>query len=147
MTQTVFATEVVTEAAILRVTKRASAETVYGGDELVYTLRYDNVGNQVATGVVLTDTLPDEVSVTGIYSTATLVLPDPLVWDIGTVPTGSFQGRIVITVTVTGGWGETILNVADIASPDSFPGHAEVYTSVRLASVNLPIVMRQFFGQ
>jgi len=147
MTQTVFATEIVTEAAILRVTKRASAETVDGGDELVYTLRYDNVGNLVATGVVLTDTLPDKVAVTGIYSTATLILPDPLVWDIGTVDPGSPRGRIVITVTVTGGWGETIRNVADIASPDSFPGHAEVYTSVRLASLNLPIVMRQFVGQ
>lgn len=147
MTQTVFATEVVTEGAILRVTKHASVETVYGRDELVYTLRYDNIGNQVATGVVLTDTLPDEVTVTGIYSTATLLSQDPLVWDIGTVPTDTLKGRIVITVTVTGGWGETIINVADIASPDSFPGHAEVYTSVRLAYLHLPVVMRQFVGQ
>ena len=37
--------------------KQASTDTVYGRDELVYTLRYDNIGNQVATGVVLTDTL------------------------------------------------------------------------------------------
>ena len=142
-TYTVFATQVISEGAILRVTKQSSAQEVEVGDELVYTLRYDNIGNQTATGVVLTDTLPADVTVTEIYSSATLITPQPLVWDIGTVPPGVPPGEIVITVTVDGNWGGTLHNVADITGqPGSFPGHAEVYTPVRDAMLYLPVVMR-----
>jgi uncharacterized repeat protein (TIGR01451 family) len=143
VTQTVFATDVVTEAASLRVTKQASAGAVNVGNDLVYTLRYQNIGNQVATGVMLTDTLPSEVTVKGITSQSTLISPDPLVWNIGSVMTDAAPGEIVITVTVNEGWGTTISNVAEIRAPGAYRGYAQVFTSIRLAKFYLPIVIRQ----
>ncbi len=143
VTETVFATQVISEGAILRVTKQGSAPAVYVGDELVYTLQYENAGDQPATGVVLTDTLPPDVSATGIYSSGTLINSQPLVWDLGTLsPTDS--GEIVITVTVGGSPGRTLHNVVDITGPSSFPGHADLDTLVRMAQLYLPVVVRNF---
>jgi uncharacterized repeat protein (TIGR01451 family) len=143
MTYDLFSTEVISQGSILRVTKEGSATEVDVYDELVYTLRYENIGNQTATGVLLTDTLPANVSVTGIYSTGgTLISSSPLVWDIGAVVPGNPPGEVVITVTVEGGWGGTLHNVADITAPGSYPGHAEWDTDVRLGSLYLPLVTR-----
>ena len=36
--------------------------TTYPNDIVQYTLNYQNIGNAIATGVVLQDTLPGEVS-------------------------------------------------------------------------------------
>lgn len=143
MTHDLFSTQVISQGSILRVTKEGSATEVDVGDELVYTLRYENIGNQTATGTLLTDTLPTDVSVTGIYSTGgTLISSSPLVWDIGAVVPGTPPGEIVITVTVEGGWGGTLHNVADITAPGSYPGHAEWETDVRMGSLYLPLVTR-----
>ncbi len=147
MTYTLFATQVISEGSILRVTKQGSAAEVDVGDELVYTLQYENIGNQASvTETLLTDTLPADVSVTGIYSPTgvTLISSSPLVFDLGTVSPGDPPEQIVITVTVTGGWGETLHNVADITAPGSYPGHAELDTDVRLAILYLPLVTRNF---
>lgn len=147
MTHTLFATQVISEGAILYLTKQGSATKVDVGDELVYTLQYENIGNQTATGAKLTDTLPADVAVTDIYSTATLILPQPpgiLVWDIGQVLTNTPAGKIVITVTVAGDWNRTLHNVADITAPGSFPGHAEWDAQIPLATLYLPIVTRNF---
>jgi uncharacterized repeat protein (TIGR01451 family) len=143
VTQTVFATDVVTEAASLRLTKRASASGVNVGNDLVYTLRYQNIGNQVATGVVLTDILPSQVTLTGILSQSQLISSDPLVWSIGSVTPGLPPGEIVITTTVNGGWGTTISNVAEIRALGTYGGYAEVFTAIRLAKFYLPIMIRQ----
>jgi hypothetical protein len=97
----------------------------------------------VATGVVLTDVLPPEVTVTGIISQAPLKSPDPLVWSIGSVTPGLAPGEIVITTTVKNGWGTTISNVVEIRAPGTYQGYAEVFTSIRLAKIYLPVVMRQ----
>jgi uncharacterized repeat protein (TIGR01451 family) len=137
-----FATDVVTEASSLRLTKQASASAVNAGNDLVYTLRYQNIGNQVATGVVLTDILPSEVTVTGIFSQSQLISSDPLVWSIGSVTPGLAPGVIVITTTVNSGWGKTISNVAEIRALGTYRGYAEVFTSIRLAKFYLPIVIK-----
>ena len=145
LTQTVFATQVVTEAIILRVTKEGSAPAVDLGDELVYTLRYENAGNLPATGVVLTDTLPSDIIVTGVHPSATLTTPQQLVWDLLTLNPGG-SGEIVITATVRGKADRTLHNVVDITAqqPDSFSGHAELDTYVRPVTLYLPVVMRNF---
>jgi hypothetical protein len=109
----------------------------------VYTLRYQNIGNQVATGVVLTDILPSEVTVKGIASQSPLISSDPHVWSIGAVTPGLAPGEIVITVTVNEGWGTTVSNVAEIRAPGAFRGYAEVFTSIRLTKFYLPIMIRQ----
>jgi uncharacterized repeat protein (TIGR01451 family) len=144
MTQTVFATQVITEGAILEVTKKGSAPAVDLGDELVYTLRYENIGNKLATGVTLTDTLPADVTVTGVYPSADSTTPQQLVWHLDTL-SPTIPGNVVITVTV-GGFGDRWLhNVADIAGqPGSFPGQVELYTRVRLVILYLPIIARNY---
>jgi uncharacterized repeat protein (TIGR01451 family) len=142
VTHTVFATQVVTEAAILRLSKYGSAAQVDVGDELVYTLQYANIGNQSATGVTLTDTLPSDVTVLGVSSPASAtVTTQQVVWDLGTVVSGT-MGTAVITVTVDGNWGGNLHNVANITAADAFPGHADLYTPVRSATLYLPAVMR-----
>jgi len=145
MTQTMFATQIVTEAAILRVTKEGSAPVVDLGDELVYTLRYENAGNQPATGVVLTDTFPSDIAdIEALPPAASLTLQRgiwPLVGPLN--PGGS--GEIVITATVRGKADRTLHNEVDItAQPVSFPGHAELDTYVRLVKLYLPLVMKNF---
>ena len=142
VTHTVFATEVVTEAAILRLGKYGSATEVAVGDELVYTLQYANIGNRSATGVVLTDTLPSDVTVVGVSSpTSATVTAQQVVWDLGTVVSDT-MGTAVITVTVDGNWGGNLRNVANITAADAFPGYAELYTSIQPVVLYLPIVMK-----
>ncbi|HET89127.1 MAG TPA: DUF11 domain-containing protein [Chloroflexi bacterium] len=144
-TYRVFATQVITEGAILKVTKQAPAGPVKVGDQIVYTIRYSNIGNQVATSVMLTDTLPPQIQVTGIYSTATLVMPSsPLVWSIGVITPGDPAGKVLITATITSGWGKTIHNYVELNSPDSYPASAHAYTAVQLARIYLPIVVRNY---
>ena len=140
MAHALLATEVITEGAILQLTKQGSATEVFLSDKLVYTLQYENVGNQTATGVVLTDTLPSDVVVLGVYPPPTSTSSESLVWDIGQVFTNA-PGTTGITVTVWG-QGGVLHNVADIASPDSFPGHAEWDVSVFPVSLCLPVVVR-----
>jgi uncharacterized repeat protein (TIGR01451 family) len=142
VTHTVFATEVVTEAAILRLSKHGSAAQVAVGDELMYTLEYENIGNQSAAGVALTDTLPSDVTVVGVSSPASAtVTTQQVVWDLGTVVSGT-MGTATITVTIDGDWDRTLHNVANITAVDAFPGHAELYTPIRPATLYLPTVMR-----
>lgn len=57
-----------TEFANVNITKSASATNVNVGDTLTYTFRMVNTGNIDATGVVLTDTLPSNFSITSITS-------------------------------------------------------------------------------
>jgi uncharacterized repeat protein (TIGR01451 family) len=146
MTQTLFATRVVTVASILRVTKTGSASEVDVGDELVYTIRYWNDGNQTATGIVLTDTFPADVVVTAYDPVPTSLTPERGVWPIGVLTPGAW-GQVVVTVTVGGDAGRVLHNVVDITSapgPDSYPGHAELDTQVRERLLYLPLVLRSF---
>lgn len=144
VTQTVFATQVISQGAILRVTKQASAPAVDPGDELVYTLQYENAGNQVATGVRLTDTFPADIDVNAVSLPALSLTDQQGVWTFDELIPGA-AGQIVISTTVGGKGGRTLLNVVDITGPaGSFPGHAELETDVRAFLQYLPIIMRDY---
>jgi len=143
VTQTAFATQVISTGAILKVTKQGSATEVGVGDELVYTLRYRNIGNQTATNVVLTDTLPSDVTVTGVSPATTSSTAQQLVWNnIGTVISYSSPIAVVVTVTVDGDWGRTLHNAADITAPGSYSDRDELDITVREVILYLPIVMK-----
>ncbi len=144
-TYQVFATQVITEGAILKVTKQAPAGPVKVGDQIVYTLRYSNIGNKATSSATLTDNLPSQIQVTGVYSTATLVTAGPpMVWNVGVISPGVPAGKILITATVTSGWGETLHNSAQLNSPDSYAAQAHAYTQVQLAQLYLPLVVRNY---
>ena len=141
VTHQVFATQVITEGAILRVSKQGSADAVDLRDELVYTLRYENAGDLAATGVVLTDTLPSEITVTGVYPPATSQTTQHVTWDLDTLAPDA-SGQRVITVTVGGSGGRTLHNVADVAGSNGYPDHVELDIQVRLGLIYMPLVMR-----
>jgi len=142
LTTALRSTQVITQAAILRVSKAASASHVNVGDTLVYTLHYSNIGNQTATGVVLTDTLPAGITAVAANPPWTSAASQAVVWQIGTLTAGA-SGQIVLTTTVNGPWNRTLTNMADITgAPGSFPDQAQLETIVRPFIVYLPLVWR-----
>jgi uncharacterized repeat protein (TIGR01451 family) len=142
LTQETFATQIVKSGAILRVRKDGSAPAVGPGDELEYTLRYENAGNVAAGGVVLTDTLPAGVIVTDVSPSPAVSTSEHLVWDLGSLEPADPTGKITVTVAVRGG-GRWLHNVVDIAGEaGSFAGHDEAWTWVRPVTLYLPIVLR-----
>jgi uncharacterized repeat protein (TIGR01451 family) len=142
MTQTLLSTQVVNAGAILNVVKTGSAPVVRVGDTLVYTLRYENAGNQTATAVRLTDTLPSGLTVIGAAPSPTVQTAQQLIWNLNTLTAGQ-QGQIVITATVGGLWGRTLLNVADMTGEaGSYPGHAELSTTIPFIKVFLTLIMK-----
>jgi uncharacterized repeat protein (TIGR01451 family) len=101
---------------------------------LVYVIRYTNIGGELARGVMLTDTLPaatEYVSDTG----GGVAADGKVVWSIGTVITGT---REAITLT---------LRLADAGAPGSLLTNAvqanvmagEPYTDDNLATVSTPL--------
>lgn len=142
MTQTLFSTTIITPAAILRVNKTASASSVGVGDTLVYTLHYDNAGNQTATSVRLTDTLPANLDIVAVSRPADVQTAQQLAWNVGSLDPGE-QGQIVITTTVQGSWRRTLHNVADITGgAGDYPDHAELDTKVRPVLLLMPIIAK-----
>ena len=142
MTTALHTTHVVAQAPILRVSKSASASIVNVGDVLIYTVQYSNVGNQAATGVVLTDTLPTGITVVSTNPPAATATSQFVTWNIGALAVGA-SGQIVMTTTVNAPWNRTLINRADITgAAGSFPEHAELETIVRPARLYLPIVRR-----
>ena len=142
MTNDLFATEVITQGAILRLEKRGSAEEADVGDELLYTLEYENIGNENATGVVLTDTLPVPAHVSYVSASGTVTVGgDLVVWDIGEVISET-TGAVTLTVEIIGGRGETLRNWADITAGNCDLRQDYFDTTVRKAMIYLPLVMR-----
>ncbi len=142
MTQTMWSTEVMTQAAILRVDKTASTTEVDLGDELVYTIHYWNDGNGPASAVLLTDTLPAGWTVGATSHPPSSVLSGQLVWQLDVLEPGETD-TLVVTATVGGYGGRTAINAVDIAAaPDAFGDHAEAETWVRYLWLYLPRVLR-----
>jgi uncharacterized repeat protein (TIGR01451 family) len=144
ITQTVFATEVVTQAAILDVSKSASASVVDVGDELVYTIRYRSTGNLTATSVLLTDTLPVDVNVVDVFPDTVLSTTEQLVWELGSLNPG-VSGKVFVTTTVGGSADRVLRNEVDITGqPGSYPDHAQWETRIRPLKLYLPLVLRGY---
>jgi uncharacterized repeat protein (TIGR01451 family) len=144
MTQTLFATGVVTDAGILQVSKAAHPEEVFVDDEIVYTITYWNSGSRVATGVTLTDTFPADIVVTGYSPAPTSITPERGVWELGSLDPGE-SGQITITVTVIGEANRYLYNTVDITGDAlTFPGHTELLTPVRYRLILLPLILRNY---
>jgi uncharacterized repeat protein (TIGR01451 family) len=143
MTQTLFATRVVTAAGVLQVSKEAYPEKVPIGDEIVYTITYSNSGNHVATDVVLTDTLPADIVVTGYNPTPTSITSEQGVWELGSLEPGE-SGQITVTATVIGEPNRLLHNTVHIAGDElTFPAYTELLTPVREWLMYFPLVFRE----
>ncbi len=84
----------------LRITKTDGVDQAAPGDQLTYTIDYENYGYGPADGVVIVDTLPEHVSFVsatggGVYDPATHTVR----WELGTVAVGQ-QGQVAAIVQV-----------------------------------------------
>jgi uncharacterized repeat protein (TIGR01451 family) len=100
-------------------TTRLNGQAAPGG-EVTYRLTYGNNGNRRATGVMLTDTLPPQVSLVSTSGLTPTITGQTLVWNIGTLPQRSGDRSLDVKVRVSDvvRAGETLANVAQIASSD-----------------------------
>jgi uncharacterized repeat protein (TIGR01451 family) len=78
----------------LRVSKTNGIDDARAGDSLLYTLVITNAGNQAASNVVLTDTLPPQVAFVSTGNGGTHA-NGVVTWQIGTLPAGGSATRTV----------------------------------------------------
>jgi len=106
LSQTNVVMHLVQSTTDITVTKSAvpsSGSLVSPGDTITYTLVAANTGSQLATGVLMTDTLPAEVNVvnvTGTKAPAPTVAGNQVTWNIGTLTTDELV-TATIEVTIT----------------------------------------------
>lgn len=143
-TTTVFATRVISEGAILLLTKTSPTSEAFVGDDVIYTLAYENIGNMTATTTLLTDTYPADITVTGFDPTPDTSTAAHAIWQLGTIAAGE-SGQVVISTTVGGTPGRILRNTADIDSVDPaiFGEQAILDIDVILYRTYLPLIMRR----
>lgn len=97
--------------ADLVVLKSAPMEA-WAGQAITYILRLRNAGNVSATGVYLTDTLPNGISLLGQSSPYTFTEPisGTLVWEIGTLPISTTFTSVTVTVQIAERFSDTLVN-------------------------------------
>ena len=125
LTDTGEITTPVETSAEIWVTKTGSASPVTPGEPMIYSLTITNDGPSDAENVVVTDTLPAEVTFASA-SPAPTSGPNPLVWNLGTLAAGESRS-ILITVTVnanvTAGFTNTVIIIT--TTPGDDPGNNE----------------------
>ncbi len=99
----------------LAITKSGVGEPAIG-EKFNYLLDYYNLGGAPATGVVITDMLPVEVSFIEADPAPTSVAGQLLTWDVGAVPANQWGGRIEITAEIDADG--TVVNEAEVGYPD-----------------------------
>ncbi len=137
-----FATQVITQGAILHLSKGASGGAVYPGSTLIYTLRYENGGDLKARDVVLTDTFPAEVVPVTASPAPDVTAADRWEWWLGNLDAGQ-QGVVVVTATVHSTARGYLHNRAGIRGQNAWPNFDDLITQVKFYELYLPLVMRR----
>jgi len=103
----------VTATAELVLSKQASAAQVAPGAPLTYTVIVTNLGPNIAQNVIVTDTLPAQVSYVGAMPAPNSVSGAQLVWLLGNLDVGqSAQITIVVDVSTSAAWNVPFTNTA-----------------------------------
>ncbi len=91
--------------------KEANVSEVNVGDEVIFTIMIDNNGGSTATGVVVTDNLPDGLTlIEAVPSQGTFISPN---WNVGEVEAGQMATLLLrVQVTAAG----SITNIAEITN-------------------------------
>ena len=97
------------------IAKSDNPDPVAPGGQLVYTLVYANSGLAPAENVVVSDTLPPEVTFVAASPIPNAGPPNPLLWNLDTLNAGA-RGTIVVTVTVGPDVTETFTNPVEITT-------------------------------
>ncbi|MFK7736190.1 MAG: SdrD B-like domain-containing protein [Pirellulaceae bacterium] len=114
----------VNPAIELAITKTDSVDPATRGNTLIYTLDITNSGPSAANNVVVTDTLPANVtfvSATGGTVTAPSGSSNDVLVDIGTLASGANQ-QVTVTVTIDADAPDTITNTASVTSTETAGG-------------------------
>lgn len=102
------------DAADLAITKAASPDPVTAGQDVTWTIGYQNLGPATATDVTVTDTPPAGVT---LVSSSVPCAGTPLTCDVGDVASGaSGSFTLVTTVDASTPDGTVLTNTATIAS-------------------------------
>ncbi|TET89464.1 MAG: DUF11 domain-containing protein [Methanomassiliicoccales archaeon] len=91
--------DVTVTAPVMIIAKTANVPTADPGDEVIYTLTYENTGSGDATDVVVKDTIPNEVDFVSSSPAYSSVSGKTYTWNVGDVGSGK-NGTITITVKV-----------------------------------------------
>src|SRR5690606_19750791 len=113
-------------SADLSITKTVNNTTPLVGSQVIFEVVVTNAGPQDATGVQVTDLLPDGYTFISSTATAGSYNGATGLWVVGSVATGSFETlQLTATVTATGNY-ENIAEVtaSDLPDPDSTPNNA-----------------------
>jgi uncharacterized repeat protein (TIGR01451 family) len=110
-------TDTLAAAPDLTITKSDGMATATAGDTLTYTLNYTNAGNQNATGVVITDTLPAGTSFDAAMNPGWTLNSSTLTFSIGAVAAGGTgNATLVLAIDASIPAGQTsVINTATIA--------------------------------
>ena len=119
-------TTTVVSSAVLSIEKTSAVSQVNPGQEFSYEIAVANTGSDVAEGVVITDTLPAQVSVVDVTANG-VVSGNTVTWSIGTMApntTTSVQVRVVVADAVNEG--TVLLNTTSATGTQ--PGGARLPT-------------------
>ena len=94
LNNTAIDTDTLVAAPDLQVTKTDGEASAQPGQTLIYTLTISNAGNQGATGVTLTDTLPANTTFVSA-SDGGVFAAGVVTWDIGSLAAGATVTRLV----------------------------------------------------
>ena len=106
----------------MKLVKTASATNATPGEEVVFTLSYNNVGsnNDPAGTATVTDTLPSGLTFVSAVPAPTTVSGKNLTWNVAAPNAGGLPTTIEVTAMIDAGLGqnEALVNNAGITSPN-----------------------------
>lgn len=123
--------------ADMSISKQASAATMLSGQPLTYTITITHNGVSDAQNVLVTDTLPLSVTITGVSPATSTQVGQNLGWNFGTVTSGTVQ-NMVVQVTVDSAFSGTLVNNVQVTNTISDPVPAN-NTAGQSTTVTLPI--------
>ena len=128
-------TTTVRSSPVLTVTKTDGPDPVDAGATLAYTLTLQNAGNEVATGVIVTDVLDSRVGFVSADPPAQRV-GQTLTWTLASLPPGApTTFRVTVTVTSPLTNGTVLTNLAFLDSDQTLPLSTTQTTTVRSSPV------------
>ncbi len=132
----------ITDLPVLRIHKTAEPDPVFSGEDLMYSIRVVNLGQQ-ATGLFVTDLLPENTTyVAGSASDGGQLVGDELHWAFPVLKVGEVR-ELTFRVTVEGGT-EVINASYMVSSAEGVSAVGEpVVTMVKFGErVYLPVIIR-----